>query len=188
MIVGLIGYAGAGKDTVADIMMKNADFFRVAFADKIKAILSELYSVPIDVFNDRVLKNAPMLVFNGKTPRQVAQETGMFYRGIRESTWLDYVKKKAGFLAGQGDNVVITDIRFPDEMDAVLSMGGVTVYIERANHEVYEHESERHIHDLSLRADYRICNNSDLSGLEFETKAVLNALPQKTESRLRAVG
>lgn len=43
MIVGLAGLAGSGKDTVADILVKNFGFVKVAFADPLKRIAKEVY-------------------------------------------------------------------------------------------------------------------------------------------------
>ena len=58
-ILGLVGYAGAGKDTVADHLL---DCFpglvRVSFAGKLKEIISGIFDVPLAHFEDRKLKNA----------------------------------------------------------------------------------------------------------------------------------
>ena len=37
--IGLVGYSQSGKDTVADILVKNYGYTRVAFADKIREFL-----------------------------------------------------------------------------------------------------------------------------------------------------
>jgi dephospho-CoA kinase len=39
MIIGLTGYAQSGKDTVANILVENYGYQRVAFADPIRALL-----------------------------------------------------------------------------------------------------------------------------------------------------
>ena len=39
MIIGLTGYAQAGKDSVANSLVQNYGYTRVAFADKIKELL-----------------------------------------------------------------------------------------------------------------------------------------------------
>jgi len=55
-IIGICGHAGSGKDTIA---LKLAEFgvVRVAFADKLKAVVSAIYGVPLEAFHDRELKN-----------------------------------------------------------------------------------------------------------------------------------
>ena len=42
MIIGLSGYARSGKDTVAEILVENHGFIRVAFADKLREALYAL--------------------------------------------------------------------------------------------------------------------------------------------------
>ena len=41
MIIGLTGYAQSGKDSVADILVKNYGYTRIAFADPIRKLLYE---------------------------------------------------------------------------------------------------------------------------------------------------
>lgn len=43
MILGLCGLAGAGKDTVADFLVKDHGFVKVAFADPLKRICKEVF-------------------------------------------------------------------------------------------------------------------------------------------------
>lgn len=43
MIVGLLGQAGSGKDTVADFMVKHHGFVKVAFADPLKRICQDVF-------------------------------------------------------------------------------------------------------------------------------------------------
>jgi dephospho-CoA kinase len=59
ILIGLIGKAGAGKDTIADNWVAKNNFVRIAFADKLKQIIAEVYDVPFSYFNERDLKNVP---------------------------------------------------------------------------------------------------------------------------------
>jgi len=58
MIIGIDGYAGAGKDTVADILVTQG-FTKVSFADKLRRVASDSFEVPIEYFLDRNLKDKP---------------------------------------------------------------------------------------------------------------------------------
>lgn len=68
MIIGLCGQAGAGKDTVADFLVKNHSFAKVALADPLKRICREVFD-----FSDEQLwgpseeRNKP----DERYPRQV---------------------------------------------------------------------------------------------------------------------
>ena len=41
-VIGLTGYAGSGKDTLANILVEEYGFTRIAFADKTKEFLYDL--------------------------------------------------------------------------------------------------------------------------------------------------
>ena len=58
-IIALTGYAGAGKDTVADLLVAHAGFTKLAFADALRAEVALAYGVPLEVFIDRAIKETP---------------------------------------------------------------------------------------------------------------------------------
>ena len=47
MILGLVGFASSGKDTVADYLVRNHNFNRIAFADPLKDAASIIFDWPI---------------------------------------------------------------------------------------------------------------------------------------------
>jgi hypothetical protein len=59
-IIGLTGFAGAGKDTVADLLVTHAGFRKLAFADALKAELCEAFHVEPITFNRQEMKSHPM--------------------------------------------------------------------------------------------------------------------------------
>jgi hypothetical protein len=44
MIIGVVGKAGSGKDTIADMLVKNNNMCKMAFADPLKRICKELFN------------------------------------------------------------------------------------------------------------------------------------------------
>jgi hypothetical protein len=60
MIVGLCGPAGAGKDTMADFLVKNHGFVKVAFADPLKRICQDVYQFSdAQLWGPSEMRNAP---------------------------------------------------------------------------------------------------------------------------------
>lgn len=59
-IIGLCGYAGTGKDTVADLLVHHAGFSKIAFADALRAEAAEGFCVEPIVFTRRELKDKPL--------------------------------------------------------------------------------------------------------------------------------
>lgn len=58
-IIGLTGYAGTGKDTVADLLVTHAGFRKLAFADAIRGEVADAFGVDMDVLTNPVTKQEP---------------------------------------------------------------------------------------------------------------------------------
>ena len=58
MIIGIDGYAGAGKDTAADILVKEG-FTKVSFADSLRESVVHATGLPLNLFLDRDTKDKP---------------------------------------------------------------------------------------------------------------------------------
>lgn len=109
-IIGLCGYARVGKDSAGQTITEAFDYRRVACADPLKDLAyasNELVRVAVDAYDwegakDKVAGVRPALVSLGSAGRMVFAEGEDFW--IRQA------------LAGAGeDNVVVTDVRFPNE-------------------------------------------------------------------------
>lgn len=59
-IIGLCGFASAGKDTVADLLVTHAGFRKLAFADALKGELVEVFAVEPIVFSRPEFKSQLM--------------------------------------------------------------------------------------------------------------------------------
>lgn len=57
-LFGLTGYAGVGKDTVADMLVRQG-FRKLAFADALRGELALAFGVGIDVFTNPIAKERP---------------------------------------------------------------------------------------------------------------------------------
>jgi hypothetical protein len=60
MIIGIDGYAGAGKDTVADVFVK-VGFTKISFADALRESVVHSTGFSMDTFIDREIKDKPFL-------------------------------------------------------------------------------------------------------------------------------
>ena len=56
LVIGLCGKANSGKDTIGAYLEDSWMFKQTAFAAPLKSAVSELFGVPIDMFNDRTKK------------------------------------------------------------------------------------------------------------------------------------
>jgi hypothetical protein len=64
-----------------------------------------------------------------KTPREIMQCLGTEYvRRAQQSYWVDIILKKVDVLGG---HVLVSDTRFPNEADALRSIGGKVIKVQR---------------------------------------------------------
>jgi len=122
-LVGLLGYAQSGKDTVADYLVHNYGYKKIKFGDILKHTLNDYFkeivledlvkrNIPISfsevdflIEDDRVLKEKlrPYMIWLGETLREK--------NGVH--VWVNKALRKAG----NASKIVIADIRREDELD-----------------------------------------------------------------------
>lgn len=142
VIIGLGHYSRTGKDTFAnalvDILNEMDPTLRVgrkSFASKLKEIAHDLYGWA--GLQDEAYYNNPateherdvVLPALGMSPVEVWVKLGT--SAVREQvydfTWVDYLLKTDHRL----DVIVIPDVRFPNEIDAIREAGGHLIKIVR---------------------------------------------------------
>lgn len=161
-IIGLAGYAQSGKDTVASILIEEYGYRRMAFADKIRAILYDLnpdvegLDLKFFVDNDGwdETKSIPQV-------RKLLQDLGVAVRShIHPDVWVSAVLDHIH----PAEKVVITDVRFINEADYITRMGGQLWRVIRPGvGAVNDHISEHDLNDLDLTT---ILNNGTLEDLK----------------------
>ena len=127
ILIGLTGYAGAGKDTVRAIMEREG-FCGLSFAAPLRAMLRELItSCGIDdaYLDERELKET-IIPELGVSYRHMAQSLGTEWgRNLRRDFWL---RLAGAYMADQEDagetHFVISDVRFENEAAWVRNKGG----------------------------------------------------------------
>lgn len=139
-LIGLIGRKGSGKDTAAEAL-EALGFQNVKFAGALKEMLGVFLAYQgadadtIRRMIDGDLKEVETPLFGGKTPRHAMQTLGTEWgrKLIHPDIWLRASMAKAIL----GDSV-ITDVRFPNEAEAVTKAGGAVVRIIAEGRTVFE--------------------------------------------------
>ena len=167
-IIGIAGVKGSGKSESVKVL-NTIGYTEVKMAGALKGMtdfyLKYLGFTEQERF-DRIeghLKEVPDEAFRGKTSRQFQQFLGteMGRKLISEDIWTHAFSKRAA----QFDFVACSDVRFPNELDLIRSMGGKVYRVERdtETNEYSLHESEKHIPTLDV--DGVIDNNGTLEQL-----------------------
>ena len=122
MIIGICGHKGSGKDYLANILKEYTGFKVVHFADPIKDILCEIFNISLDELNN--LKNSEKTKILGTNMRSILQTfgTNIMQKFCGKRIWVDLVLKE--------DNLIIADVRFQHEVDAILGKGGFIIKLD----------------------------------------------------------
>lgn len=155
-LIGLIGKKGSGKDTAAAVLEAHG-FQNVKFAGALKAMLHTLLAyqgadeTTCRRMIDGDLKEVPTPLLGGKTPRFAMQTLGTEWG--RELIGADFWLSTAMTRAATGDTV-ITDVRFPNEVEAVMNSGGTVIRLLVEGRTVFEGggEGEGHASETLMDA------------------------------------
>ena len=122
MIIGLVGPKGAGKDTVADYLVANYGFTKLAFADPVKKVCEVMFALDPLYFHCPLLKEEVVPAW-GYSPRQMMQIVGtdMVRAHMGDKFWVQHLQVRLQAL-GPDAKVVVSDVRFANEADFIQSL------------------------------------------------------------------
>jgi len=141
MIIGICGFIGSGKDTVADYLQNFHEFRRESFASTLKDAVSSVFGWDRTLLEGRTKEArewreqidawwAERLDMPTLTPRWVLQYWGteVCRKGFHDDIWIASLENK---LRSSKDSVVISDCRFPNEIASIRNAGGKIVWVQR---------------------------------------------------------
>jgi hypothetical protein len=181
MLIGLCGYIGAGKTTVANLLVEEHEFDALAFADKLKTVVDDVFCLnEWEMRNDQTWKTTPHPKLGGHTPREVYQQLGTEgFRSINPDVWLNYLKQKlADDYEADYTDIVVTDVRFVNEAKAIIEMDGIIVVVRREGiAQSSEHASEAGLIEIIKHCPVQILeNNGTLDELGLEVASLVRGL------------
>lgn len=139
-VIGFAGLIGSGKDTAADYLVNFKQYRRDSFAGTLKDAVAAVFGW------DRVLlegKTTEARLWREEvdqwwsarlgriiTPRFVLQYWGteVCRHGFHDDIWIASLENK---IRKTTDNIVISDVRFANEIAAIKNQGGIVVRIKR---------------------------------------------------------
>lgn len=183
LVLGLLGRKRSGKDTFAERLVSEHGFERLAFADALKATMYDLnpwvrveedevgivygpasgmgraIHLSIAYIVDRIGWEAAKEV---REVRRLLQDHGVAIRDhVSPSVWVDAVASRVAVTVRP---VVITDVRFPNEMDFIRDVRGRCVRIVRPG----VVSEDRHVSEVGLDdvyTDYVVRNSGSVGDL-----------------------
>jgi len=147
--IGLSGHAGSGKSTIAQQLVEHYGFKRYSFATKLKEICKDLFP--------------EILALPKAEHRWLLQTVGTeMFRSIDDKVWVKYLLRQM-----EGGKVVVDDVRFKNEAEALREAGFKTILVDRDaelrrgwGYNVNDsHQSEKEIDEIEF--DYVLLNDGD---------------------------
>jgi hypothetical protein len=188
----IVDYCNGVKITGFDWKIKK-------FAGKLKQIGSLLTGIPIEKFEDQDFKKTNLeknwdvkSKYRDRRPpepmtvREFLQKLGTeaMREGLHTNVWvnalfadykIDYDSYAGEVVRDSYPNWIITDMRFPNEMEAVELREGITIRVNRNNGtraiDVNPHPSETALDDAKF--DYEIINDGTLQDLVENVREIL---------------
>jgi len=127
-VVGICGEARSGKDTIADYLSNEYGFRKIAFADRLKQLLNNLFFLTHSQLYDGERKEEVDLQW-GKSPRVLMQEVGDKMREVHPDIWVKHVINHVDAISDA--DFVISDVRYRSEFDAIKALGGEVWSVRR---------------------------------------------------------
>jgi len=141
MIVGVCGFIGSGKDTIANYLTTFHGFKKESFANSLKDAVAHVFGWDREMLEGTTKSSrewreqvdpwwAERLDMPNLTPRWILQYWGteVCRKGFHDDIWIAALEHK---LLKSTDNVVISDCRFANEVKAIKNAGGITIRVMR---------------------------------------------------------
>lgn len=188
--IAICGKANSGKDTVAKIISKilcpeNECTVQLAFAEPIKKIahtmfpqLPEEYLYGSSKYRSEIIPNAykdghPLTI------RQLLIDIGTSARSYNKNIWIDALLHKLKEVSKDKPQlVIIADVRFKNEYNALKKQGFHQIKLYRDAHTKIAHESETE-QDGILDSQFNsiLYNNGTLNELKNNVQQIIELLP-----------
>jgi len=172
--IALTGLARSGKDSVAGRLVSLYGYTRVAFADPLKEaalrtdpwVLHSAYGQLLNVGRlSDLIDCLGWETAKDRYPevRRILQEYGQAIREMDPDFWIRAALRKVQRARFEGKPVVVSDVRYANEADALRSAGFMVVRVVRPGQAPGQHRSEREM--LDYQVDDEIVNDGTLYDL-----------------------
>lgn len=140
MIISVSGLISSGKDTIADFLVNEHNFRKESWAGTLKDAVSMVFGWDRNLLEGKTDKSrkwreVPDLWWSERLgreiiPRRVLQEWGteVCRNNYHDEIWIASLENK---LRNTNENIVISDSRFPNEIQSVKRLGGITLRVKR---------------------------------------------------------
>ncbi len=168
-VVGFVGKKESGKSTCARFLQDQFNVTIHPFAKRIKLMVKALGLSDAETYGQK-WRNTALPRLSGATPRHILQTLGTEWARemIHQDFWINLWKEDVkSILASHKGIVVVDDVRFENEAQVIMDMGGIVIRITRPSiksNDLHQSETEQD----NIKVDLEIVNDGDLRKLVDE--------------------
>lgn len=152
-IIGIVGFQGSGKDTVGNFLIDDYGYTKDSFAASLKDATAAIFGWDRTLLEgttaeSRQWREQPDVWWETRldwpthagrhiserfTPRAALQLMGtdVLRLNFCNELWIHSLSKRLEMRRTLGEDVVITDCRFPNEIRAIKDAGGIVIRVKR---------------------------------------------------------
>jgi hypothetical protein len=151
MIIGVCGFIGSGKDTIADYLTNFHGYRRESFANSLKDAVAYVFGWDRTMLEGRTKQArewreqvdpwwSERLDMPNLTPRWVLQYWGteVCRKAFHDDIWIASLENK---LRNSTDDIVISDCRFPNEIKSIKEAGGIVIRVKRGDDPIWYNDA-----------------------------------------------
>ena len=141
LVIGIVGNIGSGKDTISHYLSQFHDFKQLSFASSLKDAVASVFGWDRELLEGRTSESrewretvdpfwSKRLSMPTLTPRWVLQQWGtdLVRKNFHDDMWIASLENK---INQSNTNIVISDCRFPNEIQAIRDLGGCIIRVQR---------------------------------------------------------
>jgi len=171
VLIGIAGPKRSGKDTLAHGLHLATGLPVDSFAGPMRRFVADTLGMTLAELEER--KEDPIEWLGGVTPRTMLQTVGTEWG--RATVHADLWVRSLFARLSQGG--IVSDVRFPNEAEAILKQGGVVIRLHRAG----TGEGDTHVSEKPLSAglvSYEVRNDGTPEELTAKALALVFASPR----------
>jgi hypothetical protein len=137
MLIGVVGFISSGKGTVGEILVEHG-FTKDSFAKPVKDAVSVMFGWPRELLEgdtelSRTWREEPDVFWSEKFGREFSPREALQLMGTEagRETFHPNIWVISLFNRAKGKDVVVTDVRFKNEIDYIQNNEGIVIRVKR---------------------------------------------------------
>jgi hypothetical protein len=185
MLIAIHGFKQSGKDTLADLLVREYGFKKVAFADRLKEAIHLIFDVPREWLwgSDEDKQKLTKVAWNDFENFDKTDKDDNIFLSVRELMQIFATEVCRSKIPGiwyrylpirPNENLVVSDLRFANEAEFLKQNQAILIKVHRPSAQGGKHESEAGLPDTTM--NHVLSNDADLQSFYAKGRDLFDSL------------